>query len=133
MGWFSFNSSIGLLINLSEVMNPKTISAKSLDLWLNDHSDKPFLIDVRELEELRIAPFPSSILHLALSERSLWVDTLSKQLPPGRSIVVICHRGIRSWNFGIWLLQHSFSDDVWNLEGGIDAWSIEVDSQVPRY
>jgi monothiol glutaredoxin len=29
-------------------------------------------------------------------------------------------------------LRQGFTD-VWNLEGGIEAWSTEVDSKVPRY
>ncbi len=114
-------------------MNPKTISAKELNLWLNQDASKPLLIDVREPEELSVAPFPSSVLHLALSQRSVWLENLSTKLSTNRPIVVICHRGVRSWHFGAWLLQESLLDEVWNLDGGIDAWSVQVDSTVPRY
>ncbi len=114
-------------------MNPKTISAKNLNLWLKEDVSAPLLIDVREPEELVFAPFPSEVLHLALSRRSEWLDDLSSKISRDRSIVVICHRGVRSWNFGAWLLEQSLIDEVWNLEGGIDAWSLQVDSKVPRY
>jgi len=29
-------------------------------------------------------------------------------------------------------VQHGFTD-VWNLAGGIEAWSLTVDPDVPRY
>ena len=48
-------------------------------------------------------------------------------------VVVICHAGVRSWQFGCWLLQQRPDLTVWNLEGGIDAWSVQVDPSVPRY
>jgi rhodanese-related sulfurtransferase len=47
--------------------------------------------------------------------------------------VVLCHAGIRSLHFGLWLLEQNPNRDVWNLEGGIDAWSVEVDPTVARY
>jgi rhodanese-related sulfurtransferase len=47
--------------------------------------------------------------------------------------VVICHAGVRSWHFGCWLLSRDPHRSVWNLSGGIDAWSVTVDPRVPRY
>ena len=47
--------------------------------------------------------------------------------------VVICHGGIRSWHFGCWLIDTHGYTKVWNLEGGIDAWSVQVDPSLPRY
>jgi len=38
-----------------------------------------------------------------------------------------------SWHFGCWLMQQQGYPQVWNLQGGIDAWSVEVDRSVPRY
>ena len=51
----------------------------------------------------------------------------------GCPVVVLCHAGVRSQHFGLWLLEQKTHGEVWNLEGGIDAWSVQVDSQVPRY
>jgi rhodanese-related sulfurtransferase len=40
---------------------------------------------------------------------------------------------VRSWHFACWLIEeHSFGS-VWNVQGGIDAWSVDVDRSVPRY
>ena len=47
--------------------------------------------------------------------------------------MVLCHAGIRSWQFASWLLETQGLERVWNLEGGIDAWSVAVDPSVPRY
>jgi rhodanese-related sulfurtransferase len=40
---------------------------------------------------------------------------------------------MRSWRFGCWLAQERGYPEVWNVEGGIEAWSREVDPSVPRY
>ena len=47
--------------------------------------------------------------------------------------MVLCHAGIRSLHFGQWLLEQEWGLDVWNLDGGIDAWSLQVDPTTPRY
>ena len=112
---------------------PTPISAKDLHRWLSDSSSLPICVDVREDQELELAPFPADVLHLPLSRSSDWMETLPQLLPNDRPVVVICHAGIRSWNFGTWLLEQEIGYQVWNLEGGIDAWSINVDSSVPRY
>ena len=112
---------------------PTPISAKDLHCWLTDSPSLPICVDVREDQELELAPFPADVLHLPLSRSSDWMETLPQLLPNDRPVVVICHAGIRSWNFGTWLLEQEIGYQVWNLEGGIDAWSINVDSSVPRY
>ncbi len=112
---------------------PTPISAKDLHRWLSEPSAPPICVDVREDQELALAPFSTDVLHLPLSRSSDWMETLPKLLPNDRPVVVICHAGIRSWNFGTWLLEQDIGYQVWNLEGGIDAWSINVDSSVPRY
>ena len=112
---------------------PKNLSAKDLHHWLFGDSVKPFVVDVREDQELAIAPFPSEVIHLPLSEAHVWIKDLPEKLPANGSIVVICHSGIRSWNFATWLLEQNWSLEVWNLEGGIDSWSLNVDPMIARY
>ena len=112
---------------------PKSISAIDLHGWLQQKSLKPILVDVRENYELEIAPFPEAVVHLPLSESSDWMPTFKKQLSLTQPVVVICHAGLRSWNFGIWLIEQKCGCEVWNLSGGIDAWSVEIDPSVPRY
>jgi rhodanese-related sulfurtransferase len=54
------------------------------------------------------------------------------ELDASAPIVVMCHAGGRSRRVAEFLQQNGFSN-VFNLKGGIDAWSTEVDSRVPRY
>jgi rhodanese-related sulfurtransferase len=49
-----------------------------------------------------------------------------------QEIVLICHHGMRSMQAANFLTQVGFKD-VSNLVGGIDAWSINIDSSVVRY
>ena len=112
---------------------PKNLSPNGLHAWLLNESPQPILVDVREEAELDIAPFPSPVIHLPLSQSVEWMETLDNQLPKSQQVVVICHSGLRSWNFGCWLIEQGWENVVWNLEGGIDSWSIYVDASVPRY
>ncbi len=44
----------------------------------------------------------------------------------------MCHSGVRSMAVARYLQDEGFAQ-VFNLAGGIDAWSREVDPTVPRY
>ena len=113
---------------------PLNISPKELNKILeDDFSEKPFIVDVREDDEIAIASFSFSVLHLPLSEAANWSIKIDELLPKDQPVVVVCHAGVRSLNFGIWLLEQGVSKRVLNLVGGIDAWSRDVDNCVPRY
>ncbi len=112
---------------------PRNLSPRDLHDWVTKAPLQPLLIDVREEKELAIAPFPAEVIHLPLSQSSLWIEKLSDMHLKKQPVVVICHSGIRSWNFATWLIDQNFGYEVWNLEGGIDAWSVNIDSTVPRY
>ena len=53
-------------------------------------------------------------------------------LPKDTKLVFYCHTGVRSLGAAEHFRVEGFTD-VHNLEGGIDAWSREVDPTVPRY
>tara|TARA_Y100001968_G_scaffold15170_1_gene12230 strand:+ start:856 stop:1212 length:357 start_codon:yes stop_codon:yes gene_type:complete len=113
---------------------PLNISPKELNRILEDvSSEKPFIVDVREENEIAIASFSFEVLNLPLSKAATWLENIEELLPKDQPIVVVCHAGVRSLNFGIWLLEQGIRKKVWNLIGGIDAWSTEVDRSVPRY
>ena len=113
---------------------PLNISPQELNEILeDDSSDKPFIVDVREDNEIAIASFSFSVLHLPLSKAANWSGNIEELLPKDQSIVVVCHAGVRSLDFGIWLLEQGISRSVWNLVGGIDAWSKDIDQSIPRY
>jgi len=54
------------------------------------------------------------------------------ELDRDRPIVVMCHSGVRSRHVAAFLLANGF-EQVFNLDGGIDAWSTDVDPELPRY
>ena len=84
-------------------------------------------IDVREPIEYEIARIEGAEL-LPMSRFNEWIDSLK----PEEEIVVMCHHGIRSANVCMFLAQNGF-EKVYNLTGGIDLWSYEVDESVPKY
>jgi len=84
-------------------------------------------IDVREPLEYEIARVAEAEL-LPLSRFAEWNGKLNAE----DEIVVMCHHGVRSANVCAYLAQNGFKK-VFNLEGGIDLWSIDVDENVPRY
>jgi adenylyltransferase/sulfurtransferase len=89
---------------------------------------EPFeLIDVREPFEYEIARIDGATL-IPLGEIFERLDELSGEQP----IVVHCHSGKRSAQAVGLLQQHGFTK-VYNLEGGIDAWSDQIDPNVPKY
>lgn len=52
--------------------------------------------------------------------------------PKDAPLAFLCHHGGRSAQAAIYFAQQGFSD-LYNVVGGIDAWSLEVDPAVPRY
>jgi rhodanese-related sulfurtransferase len=89
--------------------------------------DQLHLLDVREPEEVAIAPFPGA-LHLPMSE----VPSQISCLDTAAEWIIICHHGIRSAQVAMYLAGMGF-ERVANLIGGIDRWSLTVDQTVPRY
>ncbi len=89
--------------------------------------DLPTVLDVREPEEIQIAPFPGA-LEIPMGELP---DRLG-ELDRDDEIVVLCHHGVRSAHVAGYLAEQGFRR-VSNLAGGIDAWSLLVDGSVSRY
>ena len=85
------------------------------------------LVDVRESWEYDIAQIAGSRL-IPLGE----LEERLTELPREGILVIQCHSGVRSEQ-GARLLQQAGFANVYNLEGGIEAWSREVDPTVPRY
>ena len=92
-----------------------------------DKGDTIFLLDVREPHEYSMAKIEGSVL-IPLGELPTSLDKLNSN----DEIVALCHRGMRSADAVGFLMQQGFSN-VKNLIGGIDAWSLEIDPEVPRY
>ena len=106
----------------------KSITASEL-AGLLQLRDAPRLLDVREPEEFEIASLPGARL-VPLGQIPASIEQIADW--KDEAIVVYCHHGIRSMH-AINFLTHAGFTNLANLSGGIDAWSREVDSSVPRY
>lgn len=106
--------------------SPSVMTVRELKLALE--RDVPIeLIDVRNRPEHDLARIPGSFL-LPLAE----LEDRLHELPRAKQIVCYCHTGKRSHRAATLLKEHGFGE-VFTLEGGIDAWSAEVDTSIPRY
>jgi rhodanese-related sulfurtransferase len=92
-----------------------------------DRDPSCVLLDVREEWEYRYVRFPGS-LHIPLSR----LPENLERIPSDRLVIVYCHTGIRSL-LACYLLRQNGFLNVKNLEGGIDAYALKVDSRLPRY
>ncbi|HEX9218099.1 MAG TPA: molybdopterin-synthase adenylyltransferase MoeB [Gemmatimonadales bacterium] len=94
-----------------------------------ERSRKPdlLLVDVREPREAEIASIEGARL-IPLRE----LPRRLSELPSHAEIVTHCHHGQRSLKAREILVGAGFHN-VRSLAGGIDAWSREVDAEVPRY
>jgi rhodanese-related sulfurtransferase len=110
-------------------------------------ADAPVLLDVREPWEFALAAIRldgAQTLHIPMNEvparlaeigaagvniAQATAQTIAKTARP---IVCICHHGVRSAQVVAFLERQGLAP-VYNLAGGIEAWSTEVDHSVPRY
>ncbi len=91
-----------------------------------DRGDKFLLVDVRTVAEREIATIPGAVL---LDDA---VGAQISALPPDAVVVFHCHHGGRSLRAAQALVARGYRN-VYNLVGGIDAWSAVIDPSVPRY
>ena len=87
------------------------------------------LLDCREQNEWDHVHIEGATL-LPMSEIQERVGELDEHTH--RDMVVYCHHGGRSLQVAQWLQQQGFGR-VLSMSGGIDVWSQEIDSSLPRY
>jgi adenylyltransferase/sulfurtransferase len=91
--------------------------------------EKVPILDVREPDELNVCQLKDTI-NIPMSQLGARVDEL--QAHKGGPLVVMCKAGGRSRRCVDFLRSLGFKDVI-NLDGGILAWSDEVDSSVQKY
>jgi len=87
-----------------------------------------YILDVRELDEFSIASIPDA-LQIPMYQIAANVSSL----PVHKKCLVMCHHGMRSAHLIRFLQQEKGFTNLYNLSGGIDAWSLKIDPSVPRY
>ena len=91
---------------------------------------EPFFLDVRREAEENIVSLPDTDLRINHTE----VPTRLHEIPKDRDIVIYCRSGARSAMVANYLkISANYSNEIYNLSGGIHLWSSTVDSSVPKY
>ena len=101
-------------------LSPEQLQAKL------DAGEIQELFDVRTVEEREIATLKDA--RLLDDETMAYAETLDKSTP----IAFYCHHGRRSRAAAEHFRNKGFRK-LYNLAGGIDAWSLDIDPDVPRY
>jgi molybdopterin/thiamine biosynthesis adenylyltransferase/rhodanese-related sulfurtransferase len=91
-----------------------------------DRGDDLFVLDVREPHEYQICNLNGYLLPLGDLPKRV------HELDSSREIVAHCRSGKRSADAAEFLRKAGFRK-IWNLKGGILAWSDEVDPSMPKY
>lgn len=113
------------LTNPNEPPQVKPLSVSALKSKL-DQKEALRLIDVRRPDEWETAKIAGAeLLDADLNEELL-------DLPKDTVLVFQCHHGHRSQRAATQFVEQGFRE-VYNLTGGIEAWSQEIDETVPRY
>lgn len=111
--------------NPNEPPKVKSLPVGELARWRKE--GKPLLLlDVRTDEEREIAVLPESV-QFGPGKADVLED-----VDRATTLVLYCHHGVRSRSAAEHCIRLGFRD-VWNLTGGIDAWSKEIDPLVRRY
>jgi monothiol glutaredoxin len=119
-GGFAFQVKLPQAPNAVRAMSVKELAA------LRQSGDAFELFDVRTPEERETARIEGSTL---LDQDA--ADRIAS-LPLDSTLVFHCHHGGRSQAAAEHFAAHGFTK-VYNVVGGIDAWSQEIDPAVPRY
>jgi len=104
----------------------RQFSPQELQEYLATAEQQPLLLDVREKWEYEICALPNSVL-IPMGHIVERID----ELPTDKTIVVICHHGVRSMQVALYLVKNGL--DVVNLKGGVDAWARDVDKTMASY
>lgn len=93
-------------------------------------NNPPCVLDVRETWEQQLAEMENSI-NIPMAQVPDNLERLAK-IREGCDLVVMCHHGSRSEVIVRFLQQNGF-EQVFNLTGGINAWTEEVDNSLATY
>lgn len=110
------------------------IRPKDLPQWLAQHAtqaEMPLVLDVREPWEVQTASIKPKGFELRVLPMHTVPAHLS-ELPRQQPIACLCHHGGRSAQVAYFLLNQGY-ECVVNIQGGIHAWTQEVDPSVPQY
>jgi sulfur-carrier protein adenylyltransferase/sulfurtransferase len=111
--------------NLSEKIM-KEVTVQELKALIDSNADFQ-LIDVREPHEYQIANLGGELIPLGQ------VEAQADKIARDKQVVVHCRSGARSGSAIQFLEQKLGLTNLYNLKGGILAWSDQIDPSVPKY
>lgn len=122
-------TAIPLVTESSRMANPLEVLPAEVKKWI-DAGEKIEFIDVREPFEHATARIESAELipMKTVPQRLQYLESKADD----SKLVIFCHHGMRSLMVVNWLREQGLAACV-SMTGGIDRWSAEVDSKVPRY
>ncbi|KAM0827158.1 hypothetical protein ACQ4PT_068374 [Festuca glaucescens] len=107
---------------------PEELHAKMQDPSFIEEAQ---LIDVREPDEVERASLPGFKV-LPLRQFGTWGPVMADEYDPQKDTYVLCHHGMRSMQVAKWLQSQGFQK-IYNVAGGIHAYSVKADSSIPTY
>lgn len=110
--------------NPNEPAKVKQLSARDAKAMID--RGELVMFDVRPEAERRVSSIPG--VRSLEGDGHAYLEKLDRKTP----IAFHCHHGPRSQGVAEQALREGFTT-VYNLKGGIEAWSVMVDSSVPRY
>ncbi|MFD2933349.1 molybdopterin-synthase adenylyltransferase MoeB [Spirosoma flavum] len=87
-----------------------------------------FLLDVRERPEYDLCHLEGAVL-IPVS----MIPNNRKRIPTDRPVIVYCHHGIRSDNVVQYLYAQGGLTNLYNLDGGINAWARTIEPEMVVY
>jgi len=117
----------GIVPAQESAANPDEVTVQDMKKALDDPKLGIKIVDVREPDEYEIAKIQGVPL-LPLSE----LPDRFTELDPNQQYYLHCKVGMRSLQALNFLRQQGFKY-VKSVKGGINAWSDEIDSRVPKY
>ena len=102
------------------------LSVHELKQW-QEQKKEFILLDVRNQDEVDYVKLDNS-QHIPMN----LIPIRHNEIDDDKPLVIYCHHGVRSYNVAHFLIQAGF-DDVYNLQGGIEAWAQEIEPGMKRY
>lgn len=118
-------SGRGLVLVLPQAPPPvRSLQVRELAAWLE--ADAVTVVDCRPPQACADVPFP--LAHRRFEAERAALDALDRDT----AIACLCHHGVSSQAVAEHFRELGFRR-VFNVEGGIDAWSRDIDTHVSRY
>lgn len=104
----------------------KSVTVVELDKLIKEGADIQ-LIDVRESYEAEVAAIGAELIPMGTIPQN--VEKISRD----KQVIVHCRSGKRSGDVIQWLEANHGFENLYNLEGGILAWSAQIDPSIQQY